>query len=97
MKNSAGGSPSIGGEDISTLEEELQENPDLVYDPLKIRKMLLIKIGQLGQSIRNIQGKNFEIEDAILDKLRLLKDFNENLQTVSQQSAQQAKSFQDSL
>lgn len=41
--------------------------------------MLLIKIGQLGQSIRNIQGKNFEIEDAILDKLRLLKDFNDNL------------------
>ena len=29
---------------IATLEEELMENPDLVYDPIKIRKMLLTKI-----------------------------------------------------
>ena len=39
---------------VPTLEMELQENPDLVYDPLSIRKMLLVKIGQLGDTIRNV-------------------------------------------
>jgi len=59
--------------------------------------MLLVKIGQLGQTIKSVQANNFEIEDNILEKLRLLKGFNDKLQTVSQQSAQQTKSFQDSL
>lgn len=36
------------------MEEELQESPELVYDPLKIRKMLLVKIGQLGETIKRV-------------------------------------------
>ena len=40
--------------EVPSLEQELQENPDLVYDPLAIRKMLLIKIGQLGETIRHV-------------------------------------------
>ena len=64
---------------MPTLEEELTDNPDLVYDPLQIRKMLLIKIGQLGATIRNVQTNNFTIEDDVLEKLRLLKGFNDRL------------------
>lgn len=45
--------------EVLTLEEELQENPELVYDPLKIRKMLLVKIGQLGETIKRVQLMNF--------------------------------------
>ena len=60
---------------------------------MKIRKMLLVKIGQLGETIRRVQSNNFEIEDDVLEKLRLLKGFNDKLQQVSVQSAQQAKQF----
>ena len=63
------------------------ENPDLVYDPIKIRKMLLTKIDQLGETIRRVQTMTFKIEDDVLEKLRLLKDFNDRLQQVSVQSA----------
>lgn len=63
------------------------ENPDLVYDPIKIRKMLLTKIDQLGETIRRVQTMNFKIEDDVLEKLRLLKGFNDRLQQVSVQSA----------
>jgi len=77
--------------EVPTLEQELQENPDLVYDPLAIRRMLLVKIGQLGETIRHVQSNNFQIEDDVLEKLRLLKGFNDRLQQVSVQSAQQAR------
>ena len=69
----------------------------MVYDPMAIRKMLLLKIGKLGQTIRQVQANNFQIEDDVLEKLRLLKGFNDRLQQVSVQSAQQAKQFADSL
>lgn len=65
--------------DQPTLEEELQENPDLVYDPMQIRKMLIMKIGKLGETIRSVQANNFGIEDDVLEKLRLLKGFNDKL------------------
>ena len=64
---------------VPTLEEELQENPDLVYDPMQIRKMLIVKIGQLSESIKHVQSNNFQIEDDVLEKLRLLKGFNDRL------------------
>lgn len=76
---------------VPTLEEELQENPDLVYDPMQIRKMLMVKIGQLSESIKHVQSNNFQIEDDVLEKLRLLKGFNDRLQQVSAQSAKQGK------
>jgi len=46
---------------------------------MQIRKMLLVKIGQLGETIRSVQSNNFQIEDDVLDKLRLLKGFNDRL------------------
>ena len=59
----AGASPNminqISPPKVPTLEEELQENPDLVYDPMQIRKMLLVKIGQLSESIKHVQSNNF--------------------------------------
>ena len=58
---------------------DLHERPDLVYEPQKIRSMLLSKISQLGDTIRKVQANNFEIEDDVLDKLRLLKGFNDKL------------------
>ena len=45
--------------------------------------MLLVKIGQLGNTIRQVQSNNFQIEDDVLGKLRLLKGFNDRLQEVS--------------
>ena len=75
----------------------MQENPDLVYEPVKIRQMLVTKIGQLGETIRRVQANNFEIEDDVLNKLRLLKGLNDQLQQVSSQSAQQSKNLRDSL
>ena len=59
--------------------------------------MLLVKIGQLGNTIRQVQSNNFQIEDDVLGKLRLLKGFNDRLQEVSVQSAQQARNFRESL
>ena len=82
---------------FETLEQEIEENPDLVYNPIKIRKLLLVKIGQLGETIRRVQSNNFQIEDDVLEKLRLLKSFNDKLQQVSVQSAQQARQLKDSL
>ena len=54
MMARSGSKDRTAPKEVATLEEELQENPDLVYDPLAIRKMLLIKIGQLGETIRNV-------------------------------------------
>ena len=87
------GSPGSSNNDpqFETLEQEIEENPDLVYNPVKIRKLLLVKIGQLGETIRRVQSNNFQIEDDVLEKLRLLKSFNDKLQQVSVQSAQQAR------
>ena len=82
---------------VRPLEMELQERPDLVYEPQKIRSMLLAKISQLGETIRKVQANNFEIEDDVLDKLRLLKGFNDKLQEVSAHSAQQARTLRESL
>ena len=50
-----------------------------------------------GKPHLQVQVNNFEIEDDVLDKLRLLKGFNDKLQQVSAQSAQQAKGLRDSL
>ena len=41
--------------------------------------MLILKIGKLGETIRSVQANNFGIEDDVLEKLRLLKGFNDKL------------------
>ena len=52
----------------------------MVYEPQKIRNILVSKIGKLGETLCKVQSNNFEIEDDVLAKLRLLKGFNDRLQ-----------------
>ena len=77
-----GGGSFLGNasDEKDTLETTLLDNPDLIERPEQIRSMLMEKIGRLGETIRQVQSNNFSIEDTVLEKLRLLKDFNEQVE-----------------
>ena len=74
------------GSPVQTLEEQVADRPSLGDQPEIIKDLILAKLGQLGDSLKAVQENNFSIEDDVLEKLRLLKAFNERLTTVSQQS-----------
>ena len=73
-------------DEVSTLADELKSDPSLRGDPAKVKQLLLSKLLKLGDTIREVQEKNFAIEDDVLEKLRLLKNFNESLDHVNLQA-----------
>ena len=46
-------------------------------DPDELRRLLTVKIGKLGDTIRQVQNQNFVIEDDVIERLRNLKGFND--------------------
>ena len=66
-----------------TIEGEIRDNPDIVNDPDELRRILSMKIGNLGETIRQVQNQNFVIEDDVIERLRLLKGFNDQMEKVS--------------
>ena len=66
-----------------TLEAEIANNPNMINDPDELRRLLMIKIGKLGETIRRVQTQNFTIEDDVIDRLRLMKGFNDQMERVS--------------
>ena len=66
-----------------SIEEEIRNNPDVVNDPDELRRLLSIKIGKLGDTIRQVQNQNFVIEDDVIERLRLLKGFNDQMEKVN--------------
>ena len=47
---------SSGQTEFGTLEEEISSNPDMMNDPDELRRLLNVKIGKLGDTIRQVQG-----------------------------------------
>ena len=43
----------------------------------------MIKIGKLGETIRRVQTQNFTIEDDVIERLRLMKGFNDQMERVN--------------
>jgi len=66
-----------------TLEAEISHNPNMVNDPDELRRLLMIKIGKLGETIRRVQTQNFTIEDDVIERLRLMKGFNDQMERVN--------------
>ena len=58
----------------------------MINDPDELKRLLTIKIGKLGDTIRQVQTENFVIEDDVIDRLRLLKGFNDQMERVNIQS-----------
>ena len=69
-----------------TLEAEIAQNPNMINDPDGLRRLLMIKIGKLGETIRRVQTQNFSIEDDVIERLRLMKGFNDQMERVNIQS-----------
>ena len=55
----------------------------MINDPDELRRILTIKIGNLGETIRQVQNQNFVIEDDVIERLRLLKGFNDQMEKVN--------------
>ena len=66
-----------------TLEAEIANNPNITNDPDELRRLLMIKIGKLGETIRRVQTQNFTIEDDVIERLRLMKGFNDQMERVN--------------
>ena len=60
----------------------------MINDPDELRRILTIKIGNLGETIRQVQNQNFVIEDDVIDRLRNLKGFNDQMEKVNNSSQQ---------
>jgi hypothetical protein len=56
-----------------------------------VQNLLLKKIGQLSDSVKSMQHRNFQIEDNVLDRLQLLRGFNDELRRASSASATQVE------
>ena len=74
---------SSGQNEFGTLEEEIANNPDMMNDPDELRRLLTVKIGKLGDTIRQVQNQNFVIEDDVIERLRLLKGFNDQMERLN--------------
>ena len=66
-----------------TLEAEIASNPNMINNQNELRRLLMIKIGKLGDTIRHVQKQNFEIEDDVIERLRLMKGFNDQMERVN--------------
>ena len=80
-----------------SIEEEIRDNPDVINDPDELRRLLSIKIGKLGETIRQVQTQNFVIEDDVIERLRNLKGFNDQMEKVNNESQQTVKNLNASL
>ena len=66
-----------------TLEAEIASNPNMINNSNELRRLLMVKIGKLGDTIRQVQKQNFEIEDDVIERLRLMKGFNDQMERVN--------------
>jgi hypothetical protein len=53
-----------------------------VHDPQFLTSLLQQRISSLGESIMEMQSHNFDIEDDVLEKLSVLRSFNEESKVV---------------
>ena len=58
------------------IGNELAKNANQVHDPKFLKKLLLQRISSLGENVKEMQRHNFGVEEDVLEKLSLLKEFN---------------------
>lgn len=58
--------------------EEINNNKSSAHDPVWLVQLLHSKIAALGQSITTLQQQNFKVEDEVLDRMNVLKKFNDD-------------------
>lgn len=59
--------------------------------------MLQQRINNLGESIKEMQSHNFAIEDDVLEKLSVLRSFNEDVRQVRDGAQTQCRNLRQSI
>jgi len=65
------------------VEQEVDQSNDRQYDINFLKDLLRRKIDTLSDNVSAMQEQNYAIEDNMLERLKVLKSFNEDMSSVS--------------